>query len=366
MTTIRILLNTPNGALHGGPATHLPMLEAALRNSVDVHSYQYWRRSDSETLKRKVFDRLVDLVRFWKLCRKVRPDIVHHNSAFDRVSILRDAPLLIAAKLLRVPVFLKLHGSHSDALMPGFGIVSHVLRQVVIRNAARLGVLSSAEKREFEAAFPYVRGKVCVVKNIIASDFACVRRCEADKPTILFVSRFVRKKGPFDLLHAAPRVCREIPTAQFLFVGDGQDAPAFEDEVASMGLESTVQRASHVDKHGLLPLYAKAWMVVLPTYYPEGMPMVVAEAMAAGVPIISTPTRFGRSYLTENEHVLYHKPGDIEGIARAVLRLCRDEGLRRRMSNSNRELALRCFMEEEIVQEYLDLYRQMLAARSQA
>jgi glycosyltransferase involved in cell wall biosynthesis len=117
MTTIRILLNTPNGALHGGPATHLPMLEAALRNSVDVHSYQYWRRSDSETLKRKVFDRLVDLVRFWKLCRKVRPDIVHHNSAFDRVAILRDAPLLIAAKLLRIPVFLKLHGSHSDALM---------------------------------------------------------------------------------------------------------------------------------------------------------------------------------------------------------------------------------------------------------
>jgi len=357
--SVRILFNTPNQGLRGGPPTHLPILEHALRGLVEVYIYDYGRKSDTETMAQKIFGRIGDLARLRALCRKLCPDLIHHNSAFDHLAILRDVPLMLVAKWAKVPVFLKIHGSWPEALLPASGIFK-LARQTVLRGADRIGVLSAMEKREFEEAFPDVRGKICVVKNIISSDFAAVERVEADRPTVLFLSRFIKKKGPFDLLHAAPLVLKEEPTCEFLFVGDGEDAAAFDREAAAMNLGGPVRRIPHVDNRDCLALYAKAWMFVFPTYFPEGMPMVIGEAMAAGVPIISTPTRFSRSYMTEGVHVVYNRPGDVVGLAENILKLCGDSKLRQQMSAANRKLALECFRTDCVAQEYVDIYRMVV------
>jgi glycosyltransferase involved in cell wall biosynthesis len=364
---IRVLFNTLNPRLRGGPPTHLPILEQALRSLVEVHTYEYGRKSDSETLVRKIFGRLGDLVQLWALCRKLHPDLIHHNSAFDHRAILRDAPLVLLAKWQKVPVLLKLHGSFREAFCGGSWLVSRA-RQTVLRGVDRIGVLSETERQEFEDAVPYLRGKVCVVKNIINSTFAKVERKEAERPTVLFLSRVIKKKGPFDLLHAAPLVLREEPEAQFLFVGDGEDAEAFDREVSHMNLGEAVRRIPGMDNRATPSVYAMAWVFAFPTHFPEGMPMAIGEAMAAGIPIASTPTRFSRSYMTEGVHVLYNGVGDIDGMASNILRLFRDSGLRKRMSAANRSLALECFMAEDVAREYVDLYRGMSrsASRQQA
>lgn len=362
---IRILFNSPNPALHGGPPTHLPMLEQALRRVVEVHNYEYGRKSDTETLVQKVFGRMGDLVRVRSLCRKVRPDLIHHNSAFDHRAILRDAPFVLLARQEKLPIFIKVHGSLPEAFRQG-SVLFNWARRKVLLTADRIGVLSAVEKREFEEAFPFVKDKVCVIKNLINPLFSSVERCEADRPGILFLARFVRKKGPFDLLHAAPRVLEKEPAAQFLFVGDGEDADAFEREAAAMNLGDAVRRIPHVNNRELLTLYANAWMLVFPTHFPEGMPMVIAEAMATGVPIISTPTRFSRSYMTEGVHVLYNRIGDAEGISANILKLCHDRKLRGQMSMANRNLALECFATDGVAQEYVDLYREVLRGGRQA
>src|SRR5262249_14890699 len=95
---IRILFNTLNHRLHGGQATADPLLEEALRELVEVHRYTYGRKSDTEVLAQKIFGRLADLSRFRTICRELRPDLIHHNSAFDYFAILRDAPLMLLAK----------------------------------------------------------------------------------------------------------------------------------------------------------------------------------------------------------------------------------------------------------------------------
>lgn len=357
--SIRILFNTPNPVLHGGQARCDPILEQALSRKVDVHRYTYGRKSDTETLVQKIFGRISDLLRVRALCRKLRPDLIHHNSAFDHLAILRDVPLMLVAKREGVPVFLKIHGSWPEALLPKFGIFS-LARQTVLKGADRIGVLSTVEKQQFEEAFPYVVGKVCVVKNIINSEFLGVERLESDHPTILFLSRFIRKKGPFDLLHAARLVLKKEPRAQFLFVGDGEDAVAFDDEAATMNLGDAVRRIPHVDSRDCLALYTRAWMLVFPTYFPEGMPSVICEAMATGLPIIATPTRFSRSYMTEGTHVVYTKVGDVEAIAANVLKLCQNSELRDRMSRANRKLARECFGRDSVVGDYVDIYREVI------
>lgn len=360
LRSLRILFNTPNPALHGGPPTHLPVLEKALSKLVEIQPYEYGRKSDFETLAQKVLGRIGDLARIRRMCRKVHPDLIHHNSSFDQRAILRDAPLVLLAKREQVPIFIKVHGSLPEGFRGGSMLLDRA-RRIVLSNADRIGVLSTAEKCEFEEAFPNVRGKVSVVKNATNPQFSAVERREADLPTILFLSRFIRKKGPFDLLHAVPLVLEKEPAAHFLFVGDGEDAEAFDREVAAMNLGPAVRRITHIINRECAALYAKAWMLVFPTYFPEGMPMVLGEAMAAGVPIISTPTRFCRSYMTEGVHVIYHQPGDVKAIAANVLKLCLDGNLRERMSTANRKLALGYFTTNDVTQEYIDVYRKVLS-----
>jgi glycosyltransferase involved in cell wall biosynthesis len=356
---IRLLFNVPSPLSHGGVATHDPTLERGLRKLAEVHTYLYSSRSDDEGMTRKVIGRSVDLARLRSLCRKLRPDLIHHNSSFDLRAILRDAPLMLLAKREGLPVFLKLHGSDPETLSASRGLVGRACR-VVVGGADRIGVLSEAEKQEFEDAFPFVRGKVCVVKNAVGSEFARVEREETERPTILFLSRFVKEKGPFDLLRAVPLVLRAEPSAQFLFVGDGEDAATFDHEVGCMGLTRAVHRFPHVVNRETVAFYGKAWVFAFPTHFPEGMPMVIGEAMAAGMPIVSSPTRFSRSYMVEGVHVLTCGAGDPECLAASILRLCRDDELRKRMSGSNRKLALENFSVDRVAREYLDIYRSIL------
>jgi len=354
--SLRILFDTPDQRLRGGPPTHLPLLESELRRFVEVHLYQYGRKSDTENLPEKVFGRAVDLIRVRSACRALRPDLIHHNSAFDRLAIFRDALLVLMANHQRIPIFIKIHGSMPEAFSTGPGLLE-LARKIVLRRGDGFGVLSSIEKGEFEAAFPCVRGKVWVVKNIVDADFFKVPRCEANRPQILFLSRFIRRKGLFDLLHAVPLVLKEVAAAEFLFIGDGEDATTFEREVSAMQCPS-IKLLKHTSDRDAV--FSSAWMLALPTLFPEGMPMVIAESMAAGLPVVSTPTRFSRSYLTEGQHALYCQPGDVEGIAKSIIRLCKDKTLRERMSQANRRMMSEKFTAEHVTKEFLEIYGRLV------
>jgi glycosyltransferase involved in cell wall biosynthesis len=362
LRTTRILFNTPNPWLQGGPPGHLPILEGKLRKHLELYNFDYGRKSDAETLSQKVFGRIRDLMRLRQIYRKISPDLIHLNSAFDRRSILRDAPLVLLAKSLRASIFLKIHGSLPEAFSETSWFLDRV-RRIVLQNVDVIGVLSPIEQREFEDAFPDAQRKVCVVKNLVDAEFACVRRVEPVRPAILFLSRLVRGKGPFDLLRAIPLVLREEPTAEFIFAGDGEDAATFDAAVRHMNVESAVRRIPRTTRKECLELYAQAWMLVFPTYYPEGMPMVIAEAMTSGVPIIASPTRFSRSYMTEGVHILHCTPGDPEAIASRILQLCQDRQAREDMSRANRTLAATLLAEENIVQDYLNIYRRLARYR---
>ncbi len=356
---IKVLFNTPNQNLSGGPPTHLFMLERALRNHVQVVPYEYGRKSDNETVWQKIFGRFRDLITTRRILLTNDVDIIHHNSAFDPRAIVRDVPLVWLAKRFKKPIFIKIHGSLPDAFTTESKIVTRC-RNYVLKYATGFGVLSYAEKNEFEDEFPETKGKMHVVKNILKDTFYNVERKESEKPSVLFVSRFIKRKGVFDLLNAIPYVLEQKPSANFTFVGDGPDAAEFDRCVAAMNLQTNVKRLSAVTNTETSTYYSSAWVFAFPTHFPEGMPMVIAEAMAAGVPIVTTPTRFSRSYMKEGKHCLFTKYGDVHSIADAILTLLSDSELRVSLSEANRELS-RTFSEVAVSREFTSIYKSILS-----
>jgi glycosyltransferase involved in cell wall biosynthesis len=356
---MKILFGCPNPALQGGVATCVPVLAQELCKYVRLETFTYFRKTDTERLRHKIIGRSKDLVNLHNQIRTFRPDIIHHNTAFDKIAFLRDAPLAWLAVYHNTPTFLQMHGS-LDASFGNLGIPINQLRNSMLKHAAYIGVLSALEKQRFLARWPSLGEQVSVVKNIIKPEFFAVERREATSPTLLFISRFIRQKGMFDLLDAIPGVCKHFPQAQFIFVGSGPEAAEFDRLVKDRQLTPWVTHIAHVSHEATASLYASAWGLVFPTHFPEGMPMVVAEAMAVGVPVITTRTNFSQSYMTEGMHCLYVEHQNPVALEKAMLCLLESPQLRQHMSAQNRILAQQ-FQSEVVTAEFLALYQGLVA-----
>ena len=147
-------------------------------------------------------------------------------------------------------------------------------------------------------------------------------------------------KGHAAAIEAWPLVLRAVPTAQLLLVGAGREEPELRRIVTGAGL------AQHVRFAGLradVPrLLAASTLAVLPTER-EALPTVLIEAAACGVPAVATAVGGVPEVVRHGATGLLVPPGDVPGLAAAVVELLRDEPRRRQMGQAARRLAERSF-----------------------
>lgn len=352
---MKLFFNTPAKILSGGPPTHLPLLEEELRKSLELINFDYGRRKDKENNIEKIFCRISDLIKIVFKILYQRPDLIHLNTAADLHAILRDFPFIAAAHFFSIPVFIKFHGSFDEEYYQSLSSFIKKLRYYILKKATRIGVLSTEEKEFYIRSFPFTENKVEVVKNIINPIFFNIKREVSEYPTVLFISRCIKQKGVFQLLEAIPDVVKAIPETKFIFIGDGIDSKEFDNKSSEMKLSDAVIRYENVNNMDTVKYYKSAWIFVFPTQKPEGMPMVVAEAISAGLPLITSRTRFSLSYMNEYEHCLFVDPYDPKSISQKIVLLLSDSELFNKLSTKGKKLA-GLFSKEVVVNEYLKIY----------
>jgi 1,4-alpha-glucan branching enzyme len=160
-------------------------------------------------------------------------------------------------------------------------------------------------------------------------------------------------------LVAVPEVLKKYPETKFIFIGGGQDAAEFDDKCISMSLNGNVIRYNNISNIETVKFYKSAWALVFPTHMPEGMPMVVAESMSAGVPVITTKTRFALSYFKEPDNCLFIEIGNSNSISEKIVDLIGNIELRERMSVNNSKMA-ESFSKEKVCEEFISIYKGIL------
>lgn len=266
--------------------------------------------------------------------------VVYLPIAQNVPGILRDSLYIHVAALRRWKVAVHLRGSDLGDVYRAQPAAMRLWMRFTLRRVTSMAVMGDSLRPVFDGLMPAER--IAVVPN--GTPEIALPELPTDPQQVLFFSNLRRRKGIIESVDAALRVLREYPTARFVFVGDWED-DELEREVraraAQAGDQIEFRPAATGDDR--LALFASSSMLLFPPVEPEGHPRVVLEALAAGLPVITTNRGAIAETVVEGESgfVLDHPVPD--ELAACVLRLLRDPGLRDRMSKSARSRYEQCY-----------------------
>jgi glycosyltransferase involved in cell wall biosynthesis len=175
--------------------------------------------------------------------------------------------------------------------------------------------------------------KVVVIPNGVETHPTRQRRGLFGDASPIFgtVAALLPKKGHVFLVDAIPVVSESCPGALFVLVGDGPERPALELRAQQLGVAERLLFLGVRDD--VEEILAELDAFVLPSLY-EGLPNSVLEAMAAGVPVIATRVGGVPEIVQDGVSGLLAEPASPPALAAAMVRLARDEGLRRRLAEN--------------------------------
>jgi glycosyltransferase involved in cell wall biosynthesis len=160
-------------------------------------------------------------------------------------------------------------------------------------------------------------------------------------PLVLSVGRLVQKKGFPDLLEALAVLKGRAVGFRALVIGEGPQRTALEQQVKRLGLDDLVTLPGAVSQETLVAIYKQADVFALPCRVlddgdRDGLPNVLLEAMATGLPVVSTPISGIPEVIHNGEDGLLVGERDVAALAGALELLLGDAELRRRLGENAR------------------------------
>ena len=278
-----------------------------------------------------------DFIRFTQAVSAVKPDIVHINSAFDYKAFCRDAAYAVASKAFGKGIVIQYHGGLSEDFVFSSNIVFAKLARRIVSLADEVLVCSKRQKNILSKALPGKR--ITVFPCPVDTGSFPAKKASCEGFSVLFMGRFMASKGVYDIIEAARRVAAKDVGIRFVLAGDGPEHLKARKLADEYGLSEWVSFPGHVTGGEKLGLFSHAGVFVLPTSHPEGLPVALLEAMAAGLPVITTRMGGIPDVIDDGVNGILIEPGDVNALSEGILRLAGDCGLRDRMGEENRRRA---------------------------
>lgn len=171
---------------------------------------------------------------------------------------------------------------------------------------------------------------------------------------LLFVGRLRIRKGLEVLLHAMARIRGEVPDLCLVVAGDGEHRGRLEAAVARLGLGRQVVFLGRCSAGQVRTLMTDARALVVPSIY-EGMPLVILEAMMAGLPVVASRVSGIPEVVQHGRTGWLVAPEDVEELARVLVTVVREPTLARQRGEAGRAWVRREAGAERIAARWLEL-----------
>ncbi|MEO8009169.1 MAG: glycosyltransferase family 4 protein, partial [Betaproteobacteria bacterium] len=235
-----------------------------------------------------------DFLRLVRTLISVRPHVVLVHAA-PSLSFLRDWIFMVTARLAGAKVICHYHGTLHARFPSGETWSGRLIGRFLMSAAHRVIVLGPSYQRAMSMAWR--RDDITWAPNM--ADIALFRNMPADTQVpwlargdraVLFVGRLSAPKGVYDLFDAVPRVLERHPEAIFVLVGVAE-SDALEcvvrAEAERRGIAERITFLGSLEGREKAAAFVTSLMIVVPSWT-EAFPLVIPEAMAAGLPVIAT------------------------------------------------------------------------------
>lgn len=273
-----------------------------------------------------------------RIIRGLRPDLVHAHFGFDGVEAWP------YAEALGVPLLVTLHGSDITTSMEWFArgqggrrwksYPKRLARLTKQKQVSFVAVSRNIHDAAVAAGLPPERIFIRPI-GIDTTRFAHAGQMVAERrPLVLFLGRLVEKKGCNFLVEAFQNIRRQVPGAELVIAGDGPERSRL---AACVPADGGISFLGAVTRDQVQALLAQARVLCLPSVTAqngdaEGLPLVILEAQASGVPVV-TSARGGASEGIEDGRTGYaFAERDVAALTDRLLRLLTDNDLAGRFS----------------------------------
>jgi glycosyltransferase involved in cell wall biosynthesis len=318
------------------------------KDGFDIHRVRAIKKSNLLTLS--------FLLPAFSVVRRISPDIVHAQS------IPMGLCALLIKRFLKKPYIVY---SRGESYMSW--AFRATISKLVLKNADAVIALTSDMKRDLSEIYT---GHISVIPNGIELDkFTGLSRQESrvrlkisgENRVILFVGRLRPQKNVACLINAMKIIVEHNPKTKLLIIGDGQEEEELKGLTKKLNLGEYIEFVGKVP-HEKIPVYMSvADVFILPSLF-EGLPNVILEAMAAGLPVVVTRVSGLWEIVIDGVNGFLVEPGVPEQISDKALLLLENDELRERMASENKRNVVE-YTWPSTVQKIIDVYLGCLCCR---
>jgi glycosyltransferase involved in cell wall biosynthesis len=284
-----------------------------------------------------------------KMARHFKPDIIHLNSRLEVIAGIRDFLTIMIFRSFyskKVRFVIKSHGSDIEVLSSNQFLIGKIALPYLKKHVAAWLFLSTQERDEVSGQQYFNKDRIFVVKNIVRAtqfkidvDFKRRMNITPDSKVLLFAGRIMEEKGIFEVIRAFAMILVKH-NAVLIINGDGAEFNNVKKLIDSLKLNNSVICTGFIPEQDVVQYYANSDILVFPTYFPEGFPMALFNAVAAGLSIVTTKTRAAIDFLSEPENCLWVKAKDCNSVYTAIDTLLQSDKLMADMRKNNKAKAV--------------------------
>lgn len=300
-----------------------------------------------------------------KVYENIQPDIIHCQTEAYALAAPRNFPVIMTIHGVEVFVSCMKKTSHFKGLTGlsrQWGLKSNI--KAGLRKAQT--IISIAGDYLPQVMSPLLDSKaVYNIPNPLSESIwdKVVSNTEVDGQ-ILCVGSIIERKNAIFLVQAFAEVIKQFPNARLYFAGEIREQAYYNRllyEISAHGLDDKITLTGGLNQSQLFEAYGKACIVVLPSIH-ETAPMVVAEAMAFGKPVVATRVAAVPWMVEDGVTGYLVKVGDKESMTARILDILQDKLKRVRMGKAAKKVSRQRFGADVVAENTVQVYRKLLQA----
>ena len=316
--------------------TTIGQIQYEINNKIKLYSL------DSSKLNKKRLNRIVKVKKLYSIIREVRPDVI--------VSFLREPTfrVLLLRKFIKTPIIVSVR---NDPKIEYKDLKNRIIMKLLYPNADGF-VFQTEEAKEYFSK--RIKNKSTIIPNPIKKEFI-ERKLYMGKrdKTIVSVGRLEEQKNHELLIEAFYNINKEIRDYKLIIYGEGTLRGILEDKIKKYGMEDRILLPGVVDN--IPERIERAKLFVLSSDF-EGMPNALMEAMALGLPCISTNCPCGgpKFLIKNNENGFLVKVGDKNDLKNKIKELINKNNDELTIISKNAKERTRDLAEEKINEKWYE------------